>query len=89
METIKQIILISSNLQMLEDGGPQSEQGPAKIFEVESRYVIYTRRGWGMNEREKIIHRLEWMWLEWDATRCNLREQVIMSESKHPLSFQY
>ena len=40
-----------------------------------------------MNKREKIIHRLEWMWLEWDATRCNLREQVIMSESKHPLSF--
>jgi len=40
-----------------------------------------------MNEREKIIHRLEWMWLEWDATRCNLREQVIMSEGKHPLSF--
>ena len=37
-----------------------------------------------MNEREKIIHRLE---LEWDVTRCYLREQVIVGESKHPLSF--
>jgi len=35
-----------------------------------------------MDEREKIIHRLEW-----DVTRCHLREQVIMGESKHPLSF--
>jgi len=35
-------------------------KGSVKTSEMEWRYVIYTRRGWGMQMREKkVIHRLE------------------------------
>jgi len=56
---------------MLGDGGPWSEQGPAKTSKVRLRYVIYTRRGWGIDECQAWFT-LGWKSTEWTQSRADL-----------------
>jgi len=45
METTKQVILVTSNPQMLKIEFHGVGKDPARIFEVEWRDMIYTKRG--------------------------------------------
>ena len=69
METIKQVTLISSDPQMLENRGPWSWQGSNEdIWDGIEIYDLHWKRTGSVDEGEKVICRLGWMWLEWDVT---------------------